>query len=335
LPIGPYKDFDDCVKAQLKKGKSEESAKKICGALEQRTSESDKGFCELLTKDVSILEEGNQKFLVGILSSSKPDRGGDIISEKLIEKWAFENNVIPLLSVHQNHWQHQVGLIKERRVIGENEALYIKAALLKSTPVAKEFTDYLDEIKSLGGSVGLSIGAANPVKEDFLDSETGENYTKIVDAELVEGSVVPIGMNKDAFGYLAKKYNQFYGGSFTMAEEENKQATEKPAEEPVKEQKPVEEPKPQSEGSEEKEESNESSEPSPQKDENKEAGFESELKKIYKKLEKIEKRDEKTIVEVVKKALGSIKPIEKGVVEDNGKNSGSYLSKSLWKEEEV
>lgn len=36
MPIGPYKDFDACVSAQKRKGKSDESAKKICGAIEQR-----------------------------------------------------------------------------------------------------------------------------------------------------------------------------------------------------------------------------------------------------------------------------------------------------------
>ncbi len=35
-PFAGYKDFDACVKDQLSKGKSEESAKKICGALQAR-----------------------------------------------------------------------------------------------------------------------------------------------------------------------------------------------------------------------------------------------------------------------------------------------------------
>src|SRR6266498_382253 len=36
MPIGGYPDFGTCVAAQKKKGKSDESAKKICGFLEQQ-----------------------------------------------------------------------------------------------------------------------------------------------------------------------------------------------------------------------------------------------------------------------------------------------------------
>jgi len=36
MPIGPYKDFNSCVQAQIKKGHDKESAKKICGEIEKR-----------------------------------------------------------------------------------------------------------------------------------------------------------------------------------------------------------------------------------------------------------------------------------------------------------
>lgn len=37
MPIGPYKNFAECVAAQKRKGHSDESAKKICGEIEKRT----------------------------------------------------------------------------------------------------------------------------------------------------------------------------------------------------------------------------------------------------------------------------------------------------------
>jgi hypothetical protein len=40
MPIGKYPDFDACVKDQIKQGKTEEAAKRICGALEQRLNKS-------------------------------------------------------------------------------------------------------------------------------------------------------------------------------------------------------------------------------------------------------------------------------------------------------
>jgi hypothetical protein len=37
MPVGSYATFGECVAAQQKKGKSKESAQKICGAMEQKT----------------------------------------------------------------------------------------------------------------------------------------------------------------------------------------------------------------------------------------------------------------------------------------------------------
>lgn len=43
MPVGPYDTFEECVKAQKAKGKSEESARKICGTIEKKSKESRKG----------------------------------------------------------------------------------------------------------------------------------------------------------------------------------------------------------------------------------------------------------------------------------------------------
>jgi len=42
MPVGPYKTFSSCVAAQKRKGKSEQSARKICGEIEQKTKKSKK-----------------------------------------------------------------------------------------------------------------------------------------------------------------------------------------------------------------------------------------------------------------------------------------------------
>jgi hypothetical protein len=36
MPLGPYEDFGQCVQAQKMKGHSDESARKICGAMQQK-----------------------------------------------------------------------------------------------------------------------------------------------------------------------------------------------------------------------------------------------------------------------------------------------------------
>lgn len=59
MPIGPYPDFAACVAAQKKRGKSDESAHKICGYLEQKakhkhmsTSEQELGEALTLMEQV-------------------------------------------------------------------------------------------------------------------------------------------------------------------------------------------------------------------------------------------------------------------------------------------
>ena len=42
MPVGPYKTFAACVRAQMKKGKSKEAAEKICGAIERDTKKAHK-----------------------------------------------------------------------------------------------------------------------------------------------------------------------------------------------------------------------------------------------------------------------------------------------------
>jgi len=37
MPVGPYKTFAACVAAQRRKGRSETSARKICGAIEKKS----------------------------------------------------------------------------------------------------------------------------------------------------------------------------------------------------------------------------------------------------------------------------------------------------------
>lgn len=39
MPIGSYKDWDECVQAQIRKGHSKQSAERICGAIEAEIKE--------------------------------------------------------------------------------------------------------------------------------------------------------------------------------------------------------------------------------------------------------------------------------------------------------
>ena len=53
MPFAGYKDFSSCVAAQKKKGKSDESARKICGYLQKKAEGknlSDEEINRLLTE---------------------------------------------------------------------------------------------------------------------------------------------------------------------------------------------------------------------------------------------------------------------------------------------
>lgn len=59
MPLGPYKNWNECIAAQRKKGHSENSANRICGEIEKRG----KGASELdilvslhKTGELSLLE---------------------------------------------------------------------------------------------------------------------------------------------------------------------------------------------------------------------------------------------------------------------------------------
>lgn len=43
MPVGPYETFGECLAAQQKKGKSKDSASKICGEMEKRTQQKQEG----------------------------------------------------------------------------------------------------------------------------------------------------------------------------------------------------------------------------------------------------------------------------------------------------
>lgn len=56
MPIGQYKNFDACYKAQIAKGKSAESAKKICGKLYWKTHGKKEGSQKLKHEIFDIKE---------------------------------------------------------------------------------------------------------------------------------------------------------------------------------------------------------------------------------------------------------------------------------------
>lgn len=91
MPLGEYKDFDSCVTAQVGKGQSQESAKKICGSIQDK-AEGHKENEILLTKFgvVEFKEENGEFYSSGFVATTHPDRAkvgeraGDILTKNAV-----------------------------------------------------------------------------------------------------------------------------------------------------------------------------------------------------------------------------------------------------------
>jgi len=79
MPLGPYPDWKTCLSAQRRKGKSPESARKICGALEQRSKNASqvpnhlKPALERSQKALKFLERNN----VAVVDTSLDDQDSE------------------------------------------------------------------------------------------------------------------------------------------------------------------------------------------------------------------------------------------------------------------
>jgi hypothetical protein len=71
MPLGPYEDFGQCVQAQKMKGHSDESAHKICGAMEQKIGSSQEQYGFDGGKDMSEKPEGEENKPKGVTISEE------------------------------------------------------------------------------------------------------------------------------------------------------------------------------------------------------------------------------------------------------------------------
>lgn len=63
MPVGQYKDFAECVRAQRLKGRSEDSARRICGEMEKKMQQEKKGMTILLPASTKLAVERSHKAL--------------------------------------------------------------------------------------------------------------------------------------------------------------------------------------------------------------------------------------------------------------------------------
>ena len=124
MPIGTFKDFGACVSAQKAKGKSDESARKICGHIE-KMSKKKEGKTDIMKKNTKISklkidkkEEDNEFCTRGFIATTHVDDVGDMVPRETLDSWATQinENKTETATVSIHHDRDDVNLI----AMGEN-----------------------------------------------------------------------------------------------------------------------------------------------------------------------------------------------------------------------
>uniref|UniRef100_A0A6M3L8F9 Capsid protein n=1 Tax=viral metagenome TaxID=1070528 RepID=A0A6M3L8F9_9ZZZZ len=102
MPIGPYKDFGACVAAQKKKGKSDESARKICGHIEKMSKGKEKTI-KTSKLNLEIKEDDGEFYTRGFIATTHIDDVDDRIVKETLESWSDKINSTNLpVSLHHD-----------------------------------------------------------------------------------------------------------------------------------------------------------------------------------------------------------------------------------------
>lgn len=138
-----------------------------------------------------------------ILSDDSLDRDEEFMSPDLIKKWA-SGGALPLLADHENAMSSFIGAWTDRKIIemGGHTALAMKPNFFSAdaNPKAQNIKKQIDEASKFGVGVGVSVGFIP--KEGLI---VGDKYMH-TDAELLEGSIVPVQSNRHAYISLAKRF---------------------------------------------------------------------------------------------------------------------------------
>jgi len=172
----------------------------------------------------------------GILSDNSLDRDDELMAPELLEKWA-KNKALPALIDHKNSMQNWAGGWTEFNFINKSEEMYAltaKLTLLKSNPHTAWIADAIAEAKEKGiNEVGVSIGAI-PKGKPKIVKRNGREYKMWTDAELIEGTLTPIGSNRNSFTYVAKSFDINKFVKTNTSDDESKIALSKKEEEMIK-----------------------------------------------------------------------------------------------------
>lgn len=166
------------------------------------------------------------------LSDDSIDRDGEFFAPQLMDKWASNTSALPMLANHTNEMESWIGGWTNPQVADENGQHSLKMTpnffSESANPKAQQIKRQIDEAATMGLRTGVSIGFIPLAGQD-----TAKGYMH-TDAEIVEGSMVPVQSNRNAGVSLAKSLrlngrfkktmDTHKAGDIVMAPNDNPQA---------------------------------------------------------------------------------------------------------------
>lgn len=187
MPVGPFKDFAACVKAQMAKGRSKDSANKICGEIEKRTRNQRMKDWRKFNFVVPIKERftienklGEKEFLIRGTAINETTTKNNIkyTAEELSKAAATLRNK-PILKNHSNDVDDIVGRTTNNIMFNETSKTLDFEGRIVDEAMQKKIEKGLITSVSVGGVV-----------EDLVEEE--DESVKAIGIEFLELSLVAI-----------------------------------------------------------------------------------------------------------------------------------------------
>lgn len=201
------KEYLDCVKSEMARGKPKKEAQKICAIRyynlhgitpQEAERRGKKDTVASMNKfnyafDITKIND-NQNIIEGYASVVSVDRDNEIIMKEALEKAFDEYMRNPV--IRYMHQKIPIGKAIDGWV--DNKGLFLRAKITTATKAGREAWSLIKE----GILKAFSIGGN--VKEYEIDKENG-NIRIIKDMELLEVSVVDIPSNRETFFEVVAK----------------------------------------------------------------------------------------------------------------------------------
>lgn len=175
MPFAGFRNFNDCVNQQLKRGKSRDSANRICGSLQAKEEKMQfKRFVPITKTDE------DKKMIFGWASTNDLDNQGEVVSVEAMKKALPDYMKFP--TIREMHQPKAAGVTKQT-TIDSAKGLFIGAKI-----VDKEAWEKVKE----GVYKGLSIGGRVKGKVDNMITDIALSEISLVDRPANPKAVITV-----------------------------------------------------------------------------------------------------------------------------------------------